>query len=145
MLNETDSTLENTCVSYFHVDCAVNFLQGNKYKQVFVWPWSQEDFFFKPHLRTFSLILERGKGRDGGREGEGERDRDRQTGTDIDMRNWDWLPPVWTWLGIVYTLTRHQIHNPGLCPDQESNCYLSVYLTVTPSNWDTPARVEGFL
>ena len=42
------------------------------------------------------------------------RERERGRETSVCERNIDWLP-------LACALTRDQTHNPGMCPDQESN------------------------
>ena len=76
-------------------------------------------FIFYLHPRTCLLILEKGEGREGGRE---KHHCERET------------------LPLTRALTRDQTHNPDMCPDQESNQRTFSLRDNAPANWTTPAR-----
>ena len=79
--------------------------------------------FFYPHPQTYSLLLERGEG------------RERETGKETLMweRNINQLP-------LICTSTRDQTHNLGMCPEQESISWPLALWNNVPTNWVTLAR-----
>ena len=92
-----------TCFGVAHQINNKIYVQGEA--QVQVWqnvphhPESPEESL---KIFFFNFILEIGEGR--------EKERARN----INVRKINWLPPV-------QALTRDQTHNPGMCPNQESN------------------------